>query len=136
MDDNLFEFDQDDEGVDELTPLGGTAGGPAITTNPFVRTHNRSARTRPRESKYDVGKAAAVSSKLDFSDETLLKLVKALKPDVVKPKKLSRSLLPKLNYSKQIMVNQQTFASWVEQIKVYTYSRRWPARGARVWEEV
>ena len=141
MDDNLFHFDQDDEGVDELTPLGGTAGGPAITTNPSVRTHTRSARTRPRESKYDVGKAAAVSSKLDFSDETLLKLVKALKPDVVKPKKLSRSLLPKLNYSKQIMVNQQTFASWVEQIKVYTYSRRWPAwctsvGGSVTWDGV
>ena len=39
------------------------------------------------------------------------------------------------------MVNQQTFASWVEQIKVYTYSRRWPAwctsvGGSVTWDGV
>ena len=67
---------------------------------------------------------------LDFSDQTINKLAKALKPDstfISKAKTLSRSLLPKLNYAKQISVNQATFSQWVEQIKVYSYSRRWPA---------
>ncbi len=56
-------------------------------------------------------------------------------------KAMSRRLLPKLNYSKQIMVTQNTFASFVEQIKVYTYSRRWPSwctsvGGSKTWDGV
>jgi len=56
-------------------------------------------------------------------------------------KALSRNLLAKLNYSKQISVTQATFSQWVEQIKVYTYSRRWPAwctsvGGSKIWDGV
>ena len=133
LSDDVFDMD----GVDEFTPaLGSRVAAASITGAPYVRT-------RSRESKYDGRKAAPskVSSKLDFSDDTLLKLAKVLKSTDVKPKKLSRSLLPKLNYPKQIMVTQQTFAAWVEQIKVYTYSRRWPAwctcvGGSVIWDGV
>jgi len=117
LSDDVFDID----GVDEFTPtLGSRVATASITGAPYVRT-------RSSESKNDGRKAASskVSSKLDFSDETLLRLVKALKPS--EKKKLSRNLLPKLNFTKQIMVTQLTFASWIEQLKVYTYSRRWPA---------
>jgi hypothetical protein len=144
-----------DDEQDEFTPgpiRGGTVDydGTAYSSIATVvspsatksaKTPATAVKTRPRESKYDASKAAAtkVSSKLDFSDETLQRLVKALKP--AEKKRLSRGLLPKLNYSKQIMVNQLNFASWVEQIKVYTYSRRWPAwctsvGGSITWDGV
>jgi hypothetical protein len=79
--------------------------------------------------------------KLDYSEQ-IENLVKALTPSSTpKTKSLSRSLLPKLNYTKQISVNQATFSQWVEQIKVYTYSRRWPAwctsvGGSTIWDGV
>ena len=79
--------------------------------------------------------------RLDYSDQ-IEKLVKALTPSSTpKTKSLSRSLLPKLNYAKQISVNQATFSQWVEQIKVYTYSRRWPSwctsvGGSIIWDGV
>jgi hypothetical protein len=69
-------------------------------------------------------------------------LVKVLTPtSTPKTKSLSRSLLPKLNYSKQISVNQATFSQWVKQVKVYTYSRRWPSwctsvGGSKIWDGV
>ena len=67
------------------------------------------------------------------------KLAIALKPSLVKTKIQSRSLLPKLNYAKQISVSQVTFSAWVEQIKVYQYSRRWPlwcttVGGSKIWD--
>ena len=131
LSDDVFDMD----GVDEFTPtLGSRVAAVSITGAPH-------ARTRSSESK-NVGRKAAVSNvsnKLDFSEETLQRLVKALKP--AEKRKLSRSLLPKLNYPKQIMVTQQTFAAWVEQIKVYTYSRRWPewctcVGGSLTWDGV
>jgi hypothetical protein len=87
--------------------------------------------------KHDFTPARGV--KLDFSDHAIGKLAAALKP--VQKEKLSRSLLPKLNYTKQIIVSQGTFASWVEQVKVYTYSRRWPVwcfavGGLKTWDGV
>jgi hypothetical protein len=108
------------------------------------------ARRRPSELKYDASKAVAtkVSSKLDFSDDTLRKLAKVLKSSTPTPITtpvaqyvLPRSRLPKLNYAKQILVNQSTFAAWIEQIKVYTYSRRWPewcttVGGGVIWDGV
>ena len=111
LDDDLFEMD----GADDFTPMA-TIGG----STPYVKTRSRESRRVDRKVA-----DSKVSSKLDFSDDTLQRLVKALKP--AEKKKLQRSLLPKLSYSKQIMVSQATFAAWVEQIKVYTYSRRWPA---------
>lgn len=41
-------------------------------------------------------------------------------------RKFSRSKLPKLDYSKMIMANLNTFPQWLKQIKVVAYTRRWP----------
>jgi hypothetical protein len=126
---------------------------PAITpfvVSPPAEVKTPAARRRPSELKYDVSKAVAtkVSSKLDFSDDTLRKLAKVLKSSTPTPITtpvtkyiLPRSRLPKLNYTKQILVNQSNFAAWIEQIKVYTYSRRWPewctsVGGSVTWDGV
>ena len=96
----------------------------------------------PPDSKYDsISKDISGGAiKLDFSDVAVEKLVKALNPKIGATG-LSRRLLPKLNYTKQIMVTQATFAAWVEQVKVYTYSRRWPhwctsVGGSKTWDGV
>ena len=93
-----------------------------------VHTPAPTSSTTPAEFKYDATAdvSPVYTRKLDFSDKTITKLAIALKPSLVKTKIQSRSLLPKLNYAKQISVSQVTFSAWVEQIKVYQYSRRWP----------
>ena len=122
------------EGTETPTPLGGVSAFTPSAAKSFFST------PRPTESKYDRDSVSKVSGKLVFSEKMLKRLVEVLKPTAT-PKKMSRSLLPKLNYAKQIMVSQQTFAAWIEQIKVYTYSRRWPAwcssvGGSVIWDGV
>ena len=52
--------------------------------------------------------------------------------------KFSRSKLPKLDYTKMVMVNLTTFPQWLKQIKVVAYTRRWPRSlttiGDVVWD--
>jgi hypothetical protein len=52
--------------------------------------------------------------------------------------KFSRSKLPKLDYTKMVMVNITTFPQWLKQIKVVAYTRRWPLSlttiGDAVWD--
>ena len=113
----------------------------SVVAEDVVHTPAPTSSTTPAEFKYDATAdvSPVYTRKLDFSDKTITKLAKALKPSLVKTKTQSRSLLPKLNYAKQISVSQVTFSAWVEQIKVYQYSRRWPlwcttVGGSKIWD--
>jgi hypothetical protein len=48
--------------------------------------------------------------------------------------KVSRSKLPKLEYSKMIFATIKTFPQWLKQLKVIAYSRRWPDELTQIGE--
>ena len=126
-------IDHTDDAVRTALHVGFRTPAPVSSHSPRNRTHDH-------DFKHD-SPVPDTRRKLDYAEQ-IEKLVKALTPiSTPKTKSLSRSLLPKLNYTKQISVNQATFSQWVEQIKVYTYSRRWPAwctsvGGSTSWDGV
>ena len=74
----------------------------------------------------------------EVKDDAINKIAIKVSKALLSEGKFSRSKLPKLDYSKMVMVNITTFPQWLKQIKVVAYTRRWPSSlttiGAAVWD--